>query len=146
MNTNRGWQVYVRLFRNLLQPLPQPRADFLWPRNLGKKRMPGTDELTIPRPPRGKRDEIKAEWVRMAKAMADQGINPNSRLYLLWDYINTVCEEGDLGLAWEEACLRDRIALSRRFSALLSQKLRLRKLLLEPEITSQSKALAERAK
>jgi hypothetical protein len=101
--------------------------------------MPEPDELTLPSPPRGKRAEIKAEWTRMAKSMADQGIDPNSRIYLLWDYINTVCEDGDLSLAWEDACLRDKIALSRRFSELLNQKLKLRKMLLAPEIKSQAK-------
>jgi hypothetical protein len=110
------------------------------------KNMPEPDELTLPSPPRGKRAEIKAEWTRMAKSMADQGIDPNSRIYLLWDCINTVCEDGDLSLAREDACLRDKIALSRRFSELLNQKLKLRKMLLAPEIKSQAKAMADQGK
>jgi hypothetical protein len=104
------------------------------------------DEMTIPPPPRGKRPEIKYEWTRMAKAMADQGVDPNSRLYLLWDYISVVGEEGDLGMAWEDANLRDRIALSRRFCSLLTLKLRLRKLLLAPEIKTQPKSWLDQGK
>ena len=106
--------------------------------------MPGTDELTLPPPPRGKRKEIKEEWTRMAKAMTDQGIDPHSRLDLLGNYIDVVCVDYDLGCEWQEACLRDRIAISRRFSAHLSEKLRLRKQLLAPEIKTQSKALVNR--
>ena len=95
--------------------------------------MSKTDKLTLPPPPRGKRAGIKWEWTQMAKAMADQGIDPNSRLSLLGCYIDVVSVDADLGLEWEKAFLRDKIALSRRYSALLSEKLRLRKLLLAPD-------------
>jgi hypothetical protein len=73
----------------------------------------------------------------------------------LWDYIGVVCLDSDLGLEWQDALLRDKIALSRRYSAFLSEKLRLRKLLLAPEKSSCPKLLtpddtagekAERAK
>ena len=53
--------------------------------------MPKTSELTLPPPPRGKLPYVKDKWTLMAKAMADQGIDPNSRIDLLWDYINVVC-------------------------------------------------------
>jgi hypothetical protein len=108
--------------------------------------MPETNDTTIPPAPRGKRAHIKSEWMRMAKMMVAQGIDPNSRIDLLESYIDVVCVDSDLGLEWQEARLRDKIAISRRFSALLSEKLRLRKLLLAPEIKTQTKALADRGK
>ena len=108
--------------------------------------MPKTSELTLPPPPRGKLPYVKDKWTLMAKAMADQGIDPNSRIDLLWDYIDVVCLDSDLGFEWEKACLRDKIALSTRYSALLSEKLRLRKLLLAPEIKTQPKALTNQVK
>jgi hypothetical protein len=101
-----------------------------------KKSMRSVAEMTLPPPPRGMRAPIKAEWTRMAKMMVDQGIDPNSRIDLLEDFIKGVGEYSDLEYEWHEANLRDKIALSRRFSALLSQKLRLRKLLLAPEKSS----------
>ena len=96
--------------------------------------MPKTEELTLPPPPRGKRAELKAQWTRMAKMMIDQGIDHNSRIDLLESYIDVVCIDSDLSFEWEKAFMRDKIALSRRHSALLAEKLRLRKLLLAPEI------------
>jgi len=48
-------------------------------------------------------------------------------------YIRLVAEESDLDGEWEDAHLAQRLALGRRFSAILSQKLRLRALLFAPD-------------
>jgi hypothetical protein len=92
--------------------------------------MPEIKDTTVPAPPRGLRKAIKAEWMRMAQLMINQGLNPADRTDLLEDFIAIVAEDADLNLEWEGANLREKIGLSRRFEALLGQKLRLRKMLL----------------
>jgi hypothetical protein len=90
------------------------------------------DEKPIPPAPRGYRASIKLQWVDMAKAMQRQGIDPAVRLDLLTAYIRVVGEEADLDGEWTDANLSTKLAIGRRFSTILSEKLRLRKLLLAP--------------
>ena len=84
-------------------------------------------ERTIPAAPRGYRASIKREWARMAEAMLKQGIDPHARLDLLTAYIRLVAEEDDLDAEWADANLAQKLALGRRFSSILSAKLRIRK-------------------
>ncbi len=96
-------------------------------------------ERTIPAAPRGYRASIKREWVRMAEAMSNQGIDPHARLDLLTAYIRMVGEESDLDAEWADADLTQKLALGRRFSSILSAKLRIRKLLFARDAETQSR-------
>src|SRR5208283_1177540 len=113
-----------------LQPLPISRGDFFWLK-MKEKHMP-SDEAPLPAAPRGYRVEVKREWLRMAKVVADHGIDPNSRLDLLGAYLRVLAEESDFDQEWEDANLTEKLAIGRRFSALLIAKLRIRALLLAP--------------
>jgi hypothetical protein len=97
--------------------------------------MPKTEDYTtLPPPPRGVADAIKRDWRLIVKAMTDQGIDPYKRFDLLDNYMLVIGQEYDLDCAWGSASLRDRLAISKQISALFPQKLRLRTLLLAPEI------------
>lgn len=89
-----------------------------------------SEETKIPAAPRGLRKPLKIEWARMAEIMLDQGISPSSRLDLMHAYLRIAIEESELDLEWEDATLAQKLALGRRFSALMTAKLRVRKLLL----------------
>jgi hypothetical protein len=91
------------------------------------------DAPSLPAAPRGYRAAIKREWNRLAKAVSDQGVDPNSRLDLLDCYIHVVAEENDLDLLWQDADLRGKLAIGRRWSTLLNAKLRIRGLLFAAE-------------
>jgi hypothetical protein len=86
-------------------------------------------EIAIPPPPRGLSKLVKAEWTRMAKMMIAQGLNPADRIDLLESYVAVVAEEDELAGEWGNSGLLMKLALGRRLSVLLNQKLRIRALL-----------------
>jgi hypothetical protein len=86
-------------------------------------------ETSIPPAPRGLRKDIKREWARMAKMMVDQGLDPADRIDLLESYVAVVAEEDELAGEWGNSGLLMKLALGRRLSVLLNQKLRVRALL-----------------
>jgi hypothetical protein len=93
-------------------------------------------ETAPPKPPRGLHQSIRREWFRLAKDMQDQGINPHKRVREMGIMIDLIIEERELDFMWNDVCLADKLAISRRTSSIQAQKLKLLKLLFMPNAKS----------
>jgi hypothetical protein len=76
--------------------------------------------------PRGLPRPSREAWDRMAKMAQDPGIALDGCADLILDFARLADEESDLEDEWDEANLQEKLALGRRFSAILREKLRLR--------------------
>jgi hypothetical protein len=81
--------------------------------------------------PRGLPRPSREAWDRMAKMAQNQGIALDGCADLILDFARLADEESDLEDEWDGANLQEKLALGRRFSAILREKLRLRDAILK---------------